>query len=151
MKHITTFDDVRALTIGKRVDKTRKEALQLTTQGSGYLQNQQYIYLVSWYSYKLTIYKLQAFMKRKIQVFCCPLKTLKQNSSGEIEYDFGPESRFESFEELPCSHQVKSQKARKRKRYVNSSPQKGTRRQRVLMSMPNPARRKQKAKPSIFE
>ena len=150
MKHITTFDDVRALTIGKRVDKNSK---------GGFATNDPR----KWLPPKSVIHRLGELVQLQIDYIqtagiheaenpsFLQSKTLKQNSSGEIEYDFGPESRFESFEELPCSHQVKSQKARKRKRHVNSSPQKGTRRRHVLTSTPNPARRKQKAKPSIFE
>ena len=142
MKHITAYDDVRALTIGKRDDKSSK---------GGFTTNDPR----KWLPPKTAINRLGELIQLQIDYLqnagihgaenpnFLLSNTLKQNSSGEIEYDFGPDSRFENFEDLPSYQQVK-RKSGKRKRQINSTPQKGMRRKRVVTSTPNPARRKTK-------
>ena len=57
-------------------------------------------------------------------------KCLRENTSGEIEYDFGEESHFQSVADLPCVT-VKT-----KKRSSEDTPQGGARRKRQLTSTP---------------
>ena len=57
---------------------------------------------------------------------------LKENKSGEIEYDFGDESHFQSIKDLPSVETS----ARKKKRTWEHTPQGGDRKKRQLTSTP---------------
>ena len=140
VKKITAYDDIRALTIGKREDESSK---------GGYTTNDPR----KWLPPKSAINRLGELIQLQVDYLqnagihgaenpnFLLSNTLKQNSSGEIEYDFGPDSHFENLEELPC-HQHVNKKPKKRKRQINSTPQKGMRRKRVVTSTPNQVKRK---------
>ena len=139
MKHITTYEDIRAITIGKQEDKASR---------GGYTTKDPR----KWLPPKSAINRLGELVQLQIDYLqsagiheaenpnFLASNTLKQNSSGEIVYDFGPDSHFDNFEELPCYHHGKKNH-KERKRQINCTPQKGLRRKRVITSTPNPVRR----------
>ena len=102
-KHITTYEDIRAITIGKQEDKASRGGY--TTKDSR-----------KWLPPKSAINRLGELVQLQIDYLqragiheaenpnFLASNTLKQNSSGEIVYDFGPDSHFDNFEELPCYH-----------------------------------------------
>ena len=61
-------------------------------------------------------------------------QTLRQNSSGEMEYVFGSESCFQSFEALPT---VTLPALKTKKRQQITTPLKGRRRKMMVTSTPN--------------
>ena len=140
VKQITAYDDIRALTIGRREDKASKGGYT-TKDPRKWLPPETAINRLG--ELVQIDYLQNAGIHEAVNPNFLLSNTLKQNSSGEIEYDFGPDSRFASFEELPC-YQPDKRKQGKRKRQMNYTPQKGMRRKRVVTSTLNPVRRKTK-------
>ena len=150
-KNNLSYQEVRALTIAKIEDKSFKEGYrtndprnwlppETAMQRLGELVQLQIKYME-------TVGKHDAVNPDFLQY-----SVLQRNTSNEIVYDFGPESYFKAFEELPVpvtkSHRTSTSKqkavtqtgrnTRKRpeKRQLDSTPQKGLRRKRPLTSTP---------------
>ena len=154
-KNNLSYQDVRALTIAKKPNKSSK---------GGYRTSD----LRNWLPPESALQRLGELVQLQIQYMDMVGKhdavnpdflqysVLQRNSSNEIIYNFGPECYFKSYDELPvyvaksqktktskkkASVSVTEQKTKKRpeKRQLDSTPQKGLRRktQRPLTSTPN--------------
>ena len=127
-----TFENVRAISISKRPDASAK---------GGYSTNDPR----KWLPPETAIRRLGELLQLQMtylqsagnhEAECLDVMqthTLRQNSSGEMEYDFGSESRFQSLEALPV---FKPPVLKTKKRQQNTTPQKGRRRKRIVTSTP---------------
>lgn len=146
-----SYQDVRALTIGKKEDKSFKGGYR-TNDPRSWLPPESAMKRLGelvqlQIKYMETVGKHDAVNPNFLQY-----SVLQRNTSDEIVYDFGPDSHFTTFEELPVlalalvstntakrqSETQASKKSGKRaeKRQLASTPQKGLRRKRPLTSTP---------------
>ena len=127
-----TFEDVRAISIGKQPDTSAKGGYS-TNDPRKWLPPESAMRRLGELLQLQTTY-LQSAGNHEAGCFeVMQSQTLRQNSSGEVEYDFGNQSRFESFEELPT---FKPPVLKTKKRQQNTTPQKGRRRKRIVTSTP---------------
>ena len=146
-----SYEDVRALTIAKVEDKSKKGGYR-TSDPRNWLPPESAMRRLGelvqlQIQYMDTVGKHDAVNPDFLQY-----SVLQRNSSNEIVYNFGPESSFKTFEDLPVyvpkSQQTKTSKKnastemgrktkkRPEKRHLDSTPQKGLRRKRPLTSTP---------------
>ena len=128
-----TFENVRAISIGKRPDTSAKVGYS-TSDPRKWLPPESAIRRLGEVVQLQTTY-LQSAGNHGAG---CPdvmnSQTLRQNSSGEMEYDFGSESCFQSFEALP-TFTLPALKTKKRQQIT--TPLKGRRRKMMVTSTPN--------------
>ena len=138
MKTIAAYDDIRALTIGRQEDKSALGVFKTKDPRKWLLQESAINRLVELVQLQIDYLQNAGIHEVKNPNFLLS-NTLKWNSSGEVEYDFEPDSHFDCFQEL-SSYRQGTRKHRERK--INSTSQKGMRRKRVVTSTPNTVRRK---------
>ena len=127
-----TFEDVRALSIGKQPDASAKGGYS-TNDPRKWLPPETAIRRLGELLQLQVTYLLAAGNHEAVCYEALQTQTLRRNSSGEVVYDFGDQSRFENFEELPTfKHPVLKTK----KRQQTTTPQKGQRRKRITTSTP---------------
>ena len=127
-----TFNDVQALTIAKNKDEMQQSGFR-TNDPRKWLPPEtalsclcdlvqlQVLYLE-------TAGHHSAFLPAFLGTSC-----LQKNSSGEIEYNFGPDAHFKTFKDLPDHNLIKRSTSKKeKKRQPKSTPQRGARRKRPL-------------------
>lgn len=124
-----SFDDIRAITIGKKEDASQKAGFK-TANPKKWLPPQSSIERLAelmqlQISYMETVGSHSSVLPNFVES-----GVLKRNSCGEVEYDFGPEAHFVSLCDLPNIKQKKS------KRQLDDTPQHGARRKRPLTSTP---------------
>ena len=129
-----TFEDVRAMTIGKITNERQQSGFKTRDPRQ-------------WLPPMSALHRLYELMQLQVQYLetagnhaaCLPsfLSTscLQKNSCGEIEYNFGPDAHFATINDLPDQTLVKKPK-KVSKRQSDSTPQRGTRRKRPLTSTP---------------
>ena len=122
-------DYVRAITIAKQEDNNHKGGFKTSNPKK-------------WLPPQSVIERLHILVQLQIEYFQLIGKhdsilpdftkhgVLKRNSSGEVEFDFGPEAQFLSFGDLP------EVTRRKQKRSLDDTPQRGARRKRPFTSTP---------------
>ena len=121
-----TFNDVQVLTIAKTKIKCNKGDSKRTIQENGFPRNSSKL------PCDLVQLQVQYLETAGHHSTCLPafLSTscLQKNSSGEIEYNFGPNAHFKTFKDLPDHNLIKRPTSKKEnKRKSEYTPQRGAR------------------------
>lgn len=123
------YEEERAITIAKTKDKSKKSGYKHTDPRKWLPPQSAVERFADLIQLQIEYLQSASFHDHRMPNFR-ECKCLKENASGEIEYDFGEESHFQSVDDLPCVT-VKSQK-----RSSQDTPQGGARRKRQLTSTP---------------
>ena len=135
-----TFEEVRAITIAKSTDEKHQSGFKTRDPRK-------------WLPPESALQRLYEMLQLQIQYLetagdhsaCLPAflnsSCLQRSVCGEIEYNFGPDVHFTSFDDLPDLTSIKKSTSRKdNKRQPDSTPQGGARRKRPLTSTPRAER-----------
>ncbi|KAL4217289.1 hypothetical protein ACF0H5_023740 [Mactra antiquata] len=123
------YEDVRAMTISKQEDSSQRGGFK-TSDPKKWLPPKSVIERVSeLVQFQIEYLETVGSHDSVLPNFCSG-HVLVKGSGGEIEYNFGPESRFLSIEDLP---KIKN---KKKKRTLTDTPQHGARRKKQLTSTP---------------
>ena len=127
--HCLSYENVRALTIGKKKDESKKGGFQ-TNNPRRWLPPESVVDRLGelfqlQIDYLETAGKHDAEMPNFLQSSC-----LTKSTEGEVEYDLGPEAKFTALTELPDVKRVK----KPTKRQLNITPQRGPQRKYTLIA-----------------
>ena len=127
--HSLSYENVRALTIGKKDDESKKGGFK-TNNPRRWLPPESVVdRLGELFQLQIDYYETAGKHDAKMPDFLGS-SCLTKTSAGEVEYDFGPEAKFKALTELPDVKRVK----KTTKRQLNDTPQRGARRKHQLIA-----------------